>query len=186
MGARAQIIVVLISLVRCISVWAQNADRLCLVGGRRGVGAGLGESGISTYRRGGAAGGGRRGGATREDIGDSETRMNGETMSLTVDRNLTVMLPIYYPFFNPFDLIPIRVADVDFPSSGRTFFLIFECAIAAVDTVALKLMLNSKLPKYDENKVWQTSGYFRTDDYSMSDKLVEGWNSGCKEKLATS
>jgi hypothetical protein len=36
----------------------------------------------------------------------------GKLCAQTVDRDLTVMLPIDYPFFNPFNLIPILVADV--------------------------------------------------------------------------
>ncbi|KAJ7264307.1 hypothetical protein C8J57DRAFT_1230776 [Mycena rebaudengoi] len=63
MGACTQIILVLLS---CISMGAQNASGISIVWQRRGE----------------AAGGGCKGGAAHEDVGDSKARMNDETMSL--------------------------------------------------------------------------------------------------------
>ncbi|KAJ7199532.1 hypothetical protein C8J57DRAFT_1261881 [Mycena rebaudengoi] len=50
-------------------------------------------------------------GSRRRAEGKSKRHM-GKLCARTVDRDLIVMLPIYYPFFNPFNLIPILVADV--------------------------------------------------------------------------
>ncbi|KAJ7275914.1 hypothetical protein C8J57DRAFT_1590160 [Mycena rebaudengoi] len=155
--------------------------------GRRGVGGGLGESGISTYRQGDAAGG-HKGGAACEDIGDSEARMNNETMLL-----VWAMPPLAAAHLAHIGALGLGTfsedeaeehVDNEEKEEGKEGEVV-ACRGKArdlptgtttrVDTLTLKLMLNSKLPKYDENKVWRTAGYFRTDDFNMSDKVGAIW-----------
>jgi hypothetical protein len=78
----------------------------------------------------------------------------------------------------------------------------FQCTIAACSAGLNRsgiLIISDvpKLQKYDDGNFWHTAEYFRTYDFSMSSKvgatwnhmdsqLMEGWNPGCKEKLATS
>ncbi|KAJ7270965.1 hypothetical protein C8J57DRAFT_1226569 [Mycena rebaudengoi] len=71
----------------------------------------------------------------------------------TVDRDLTVMLPIHYPFFNPFNLIPILVADVVCAP-----FLIFEYAIAHYGAPYSQADVELQAFKVPDGFIWMPAG----------------------------